>query len=168
MSLFRSCGSVVLSQENGNLSVSDTYAHYASTSAEAVAAEIFCVDQFTDSHYDAAVVQDPVDSSSQSCYGYPAHARVFEECDPFSEERFWHVLGSSMELKQGIGLAAASIIILCAGGGVGYAIVIMRRRSQWMTERYIQESSRAADVGEDNNNADADVDETSRLLDGAA
>ncbi len=166
VSLFRSCGDAVLGT---NASVSDMY--YAASELvttarpaggsddnaaaadddEVRAATHFCLDQF---QYipgiGAVVVKDAsigVEGAEPMCYGHTHLAEVLDTCDPFEDVRFWHVVGESMNPKHGGILLIVLLLILCAAGSVGYAMVLVRRKTRLLSERQIQRGGGAGGGG---------------------
>ena len=162
--LFRSCSKVV--PRGGTTSIAEEY--FDSTArqtkknikgegstggvdgdddTEMAAARLFCLDQFKDSFKEFTVSIVKYDEQAHIDGGRHCLGHVFGEgtvgfsadCDPFEDDRFWHVMSESMEVKHGVGLALVSLMLLAAAACVGYAMTVARRRAEWVSERWIQE-----------------------------
>ena len=151
LSLFRSCGKVV--PRGGTASIAEKYfesnRHGRGTidkhdDAEMVAARKFCLDQFRHSFTGFAVSIMEYDAQAHDgvrCFGQEfakGTAGISADCDPFEDDRFWHVMSESMEFKHGLGLALVSLMLLAAAACVGYAMTVARRRAEWVSERWIR------------------------------
>ena len=154
VALFRSCGKVM----SGATSIADKYFAKQKSymekagavggrdySEEVAAAREFCLDQFDGNkqQFAVSIVEYSTDMTSESrCFGHGFGESIVGfsvDCDPFEDERFWHVMSESMEFKHGLGLALVSLMLIAATVCVGYAMTVARRRAEWVSERWVQE-----------------------------
>jgi hypothetical protein len=150
LSLFRSCGDVELMTEHGsNSSVTQQYESRANTEDELSAAEAFCLDQFREfPDFTARIVEDenPVrDGVGGFCYGSSStqDTKTWDVCDPYEDQRFWYVVSASMKYNHGLALAIISMLLCVAAFCVGYNMMLVRRKANWMIERQIIEKRQA-------------------------
>ena len=149
--MFRSCGDVeqitATSSGGGGDGDGDSYGDSNSNSNsntsnietdEMEAAKAFCIDQFV--HFprlDAIVVAD--DGITQgSCYG-PQQETTWDVCDPYQDQRFWHVVGYGASMKVGITLLIICVLLICAAFCVGYNMMLVKRKTNRMIQRQLQE-----------------------------
>lgn len=140
MSLFRSCGDVDSIDDKGsNSSVTQKYLGRIASGDETDAAKVFCLDLFREfgNHVDATVVQDL--SQRSKCYGHTDE--TWDMCDPYEDQRFWHVVGASMKYNHGLALAMVVMLLLLAAFCVGYNMMLVRKKANWMIARQIKEKS---------------------------
>jgi hypothetical protein len=181
VSLFRSCGDVDSIDDKGsNNSVTQMYLGRIASGDETDAAKVFCLDLFREfgSHVDARIVDDTAKigggDSQRKCYGHTEE--TWDVCDPYKDQRFWHVVGASMKYNHGLALAMVGMLLLLAAFCVGYNMMQVRKKANWMIERQIKEKSssyseqrypREADdgaYGTGNSAEDVSAEETASFL----
>ena len=138
VSLFRSCGDVekIGSTKTGKNSSLAFKAFLANNEIEAATA--FCVDQFQDFPDTTAVVVADNAVAPGRCYGQHTDA-VFDLCDPYQDQRFWHVVGASMQYSHGLTLLIICVLLIVAAFCVGWNMMLVRRKTNWMIKRQLQE-----------------------------
>ncbi len=144
-SLFRSCGDVDLVDEKGsNSSVMESYYSKFNDQDEIRAAKQFCLDQFREfPEFTAMVVADSDYTSDSlkgnSCYGNTNAQEIADECDPYEDQRFLHVLSASIDYNKGLALGMVSVLLCLAAFCVGYNMMLVRRKANWLIDKQITE-----------------------------
>jgi hypothetical protein len=132
LTLFRSCGDVKnIGRAGSNKTIP------IEQNDELASARKFCINQFSAfPNLDAVVIADNAVIHG-TCYGHDVEE--MDVCDPYRDQRFWNVVGASMKNRRGVTLLIVCMLLIAAAFCVGYNMLLVRRKRNWLMERRLKE-----------------------------